>query len=206
MVSSGQEGLLARQTVWGKSQWSNQWACSWQNSSWDRQRIPQHPSSWCLYCCALYFKPPQRWMRYCCTERPHIGSMPPVCWCLTKYNTERSCREKPSEVEANRRITCSLPGRYLSSVTLVHLSLQNYHVSFPRLLLSSFSSSSFLNSAPSRSLCGSPVFAFCDCESFSPFLLHHYHPLSCSQLSFWFLHIYCFYVGFYSSSSSACLW
>lgn len=137
---------------------------------------PTSPSSCCLNCCAVCFKALQRRVRDCCTERPQRGSTAQVCWCLTKYNTERPRRENPSAKLRRTKDSALLFLVVTWAVGLimsVHLSLQNFHASSPHQLLSSFFSSSFLSLALSLILFWTPAFAFCDCESVFPFLLHH---------------------------------
>ena len=188
--------VLVRETVWVND--SNQWVCSLHNPSWSSRWIPQHPSSSCLYCWAACFKRLQRWVRYCCTERPQRGSTAQVCWCRTKYTTEQGSREKPSvklRPTQESAVVFLVVSWAVGLIVSVHLSLLNYRVSSPHLLLSSFSSSYFLSLALSLSLCGSPAFAFFDCESVCPFHTHHYCPLSCCPpLSLWFWQFSCFYV------------
>lgn len=164
-----------------------------------RQVVVSPPSSFMLPACLCsVLWATAEVVRYCYTERPQGGWTAQVCWCLTKYNTEQPCREKPSVQLWWTKESAVVFLAVTWTVNLcVHLSLQNYHLSSHHLLLSSFSSSSFLSL--NLRLCGSPAFAFCDCVSVSPFLYchdHHCPALSCCPHLSWFLKFSCFCVDF----------
>lgn len=82
-----------RQTVWGSSQWSIDEPAADRilHKAGGGCSIPLHAACTAEPCASSTAEV----MKYCYTERPQRTPTAEVCWCLTKYNTEQHCREKP---------------------------------------------------------------------------------------------------------------
>lgn len=187
---------LSKPTVWGSSQWSiNEPAADriYHKAGGGCSTIPPSCS---LCCCTVCFK-------HCRGDEMLLHRTPTV-------DADSRGLLMSDKVQYRRALQgekASVPLKWQRSLRHFSTFVFTCVCPCPPCILHCGCFPIFPRFALTPSLCGSPVSAFCTCESVSPFVLHPRCPLSCCpHLSLCFCPFSCLYVDSWSFFSPACLW